>query len=414
MLNETTELLNLVKASLRGDCSTYDAKEGINYHTVYRIAVGNSVANTVADLICSGNGVSDDVKQAFTKQKTVSAVHQVLCDRALTELFKKLDEKHIKAVFLKGSVIKKLYINPVFRSMSDIDVFAESADMDRIYSLMTELQYEAGVLGRGNHYEYSRDRIVKIEFHPELVALDSDYGRTVFSKIHPDAGTIAAKMDLWNHTAPIDGHTYALQLVPEYHYLYVIMHMMAHFLAAGTGIRSVMDVWTMNRHYANSWNRQEIEGLLSEYGLATFEKYALSLADKWFDLSGLDYLPKDIDEKRLSDFEAYILGSGTYGTVEQSINKKMNFKTNAASKWKYLFSRFFLPYKEMKEMYPVLKKVPVLLPFLWIHHAFDCLVHRRKQAIRKMNAVTNADSEKVKRQKELTAFLTERADSCKS
>lgn len=411
MRNETQELLGLIKDSLRGNCGSYDANESIDYNLVYRIAIRNSVANTVADLICRGNGVSTEIKNAFSQQKSIAVAHQVLCDRALNELYDKLDEEHIRGIFLKGSVLKRIYTNPILRSMGDIDVYAEQSDMDKVHILMTKLKYDAGVMGRGNHYEYRRDRHVKIEYHPELVSMDSEYGRTVFQKKYPNASSISSKMDIWSHTAPIDDHEYARQLVPEYHYLYVIMHMFAHFLSAGTGIRSVMDVWIMNNHYSGSWDRRIIENLLSDYGLRTFEKYALALADKWFDLSDLLYRPRDVNQNQLMEFEEYILNSGTYGTVENRINKQLNFEMSAVSKGKYVLSRFFLPYKVMKDRYPCLRKAPVLLPFMWVRHSFDGMVNRRKMILTKMKTVAKANSESAEKQRNMIEFLIENKDS---
>ncbi len=407
MLREMQELLDLIKMALHGNHGSYDADGSIDYDLVFRIAVNNSVANTVADLICKGNGFSDEIKNKFLQQKTIVVAHHVVSDRALKELYDKLDDAHISSIFLKGTILRRIYSNPILRAMSDIDVYAEKEDMDRIYTLMRDLKYETGVIGRGNHYEYLRDRFVKIEFHPEIVSIDSEYGQMVFQKIYPKEVAISSKMDIWNHTAPIDGHTFAKQLIPEYHYLYVIMHMMNHFLTAGTGIRSLMDVWLMNKNYADSWDRKLIENLLSDFGMTTFEQFALALADKWFDLSDLSYCPKDVDQDRLMGFEDFILHSGTYGTIENHINKQMGFRTGTSSKLRYLVSRFFLPYKIMKECYPCLRKVPILLPVLWIHHAFDGIIKRRKTLMKKMKTITSANLEKAEKQKRIIDFITD-------
>ena len=210
-------------------------------------------------------------------------------------------------------------------------------------------------------------------------------------------------MDIWNHTLPIDGHEYARQLTPEYHYLYVIMHMMNHFLIAGTGIRSIMDVWVMNNHYADTWDRQLVEQLLDDFGLRTFEKYALALADKWFDLGNISYLPKtdEIDSETLNQFEDYILGSGTYGNVEQSVSRQMNHQTGTTSKLKYLSSRFFLPYDQMKRIYPALEKYPVALPAMWVRRVVEMFHTRGQYTKHKLKTVTNPDKEKVEKQRKL-------------
>ena len=74
--------------------------------------------------------------------------------------------------------------------------------------------------------------------------------------------TIASYMDIWNHAISIDDHTFARQLTPDYHYVYVIMHMLNHLLGAGTGIRSIMDVWVLNSHYANDGQPDILDEIL--------------------------------------------------------------------------------------------------------------------------------------------------------
>ena len=399
--NETKELLDIVKKVLHKHENPYDYREDIDYVVLYLLANKNSVANTVAGVICSNDKINNSVKKQFEKNRYLIITQQVLCNNALQALFEKLDDHKTPGLFLKGTVLKHLYPNPYLRSMSDVDVFSEERDMEEIHSIMINDGYTTGVIGFGNHYEYLFQNMVKVEYHPELVALDSEYGRKVFTKLHPDAPSIASYMDIWNHSLPIEDHEYARQLTPEYHYLYVIMHMMNHFLTAGTGIRSVMDVWVMNDHYAKMWDRDLIERLLADYGLLTFEHYALALADKWFDLEGLQYLPRNIDSQVLEQYEDYILESGTYGTVKHSITRQMEHRTNSISKVTYLMSRFFLPYKEMKRIYPIVEKYPVILPVMWCYRTYEIFKKRGRSAKHKMNTVLNADEKAALRQKKL-------------
>lgn len=399
--NETKELIDIIKRVLHKNKNPYDYREDIDYGVLFMLANKNGVANTVAGVICSNDRIDDSVKKRFEKSHYLIITQQVLCNNALGVLYEKLDDHKKRGIFLKGTVLKHLYPNPYLRSMGDIDVFSEERDMEEIHSIMIDDGYATGVIGSGNHYEYLRQNMVKVEYHPELVALDSEYGKKVFTKLHPDSLSIASYMDIWNHSLPIDNHEYARQLTPEYHYLYVIMHMMNHFLTAGTGIRSVMDVWIMNNHYAKVWDRSLIERLLSDYGLLTFEKYALALADKWFDLTELHYIPRDIDIKLLEQYEDYILESGMYGTVEHYVTRQMEHRTNNISKVKYLMSRFFLPYKQMKSIYPIVEKCPVILPAMWCYRTYEIFKMRGKSAKYKINTVLNADEKATLRQKKL-------------
>ena len=45
----------------------------------------------------------------------------------------------------------------------------------------------------------------------------------------------------------------------------------------------------------------------------------------------------------------------------------------------YFFYRAFLPYKQMCELFPVLIKVPILLPFCYVARVFGALFNKTKR-----------------------------------
>lgn len=401
------QLLLIIKHILHGSTDQIKDLEKVDYAALLEGALEHGVANTIADFVCAQKKAPDSVKQQFRKQWAMIVKQHTLCDLALRELYGELDKHKIRGLFLKGVLLKAFYPQVYHRSMSDIDVFMEEQNMEAVQAIMGQGGYENGKFGQDNHYEYMRQEMVKVEYHPELVALESDYGRRIFTGIHPEAVSIADHMDIWHHTIPLDGHEYARQLEPEYHYLYVIMHMMNHFLTAGTGIRSLMDVWVMNRHYAGSWDRGRIEALLADFGLLNFEKYALALTHKWFDLEDLPYLPKEIQGAVLTNYEDYILESGTYGNKERSLVKQMKNQASGMSKLKYMAGRFFLPYGQMKEEYPMVEKCPILLPLLWPYRVFDMFRKRGKSTRQILKLVLNADQKRVDRQQALMDAMME-------
>jgi hypothetical protein len=62
----------------------------------------------------------------------------------------------------------------------------------------------------------------------------------------------------------------------------------------------------------------------------------------------------------------YIFSGGVFGSQENNIAVEKT-KVNVVG---YTLKRLFLPYKSMVIAYPILKKVPVLLPFCWIARGF--------------------------------------------
>ncbi len=57
----------------------------------------------------------------------------------------------------------------------------------------------------------------------------------------------------------------------------------------------------------------------------------------------------------------YITQSGAYGTQRIFVNNQIKRRGRLG----YLVSRIFLPYRLMLYQFPVLEKIPVLLPVLW-------------------------------------------------
>lgn len=403
LTKEASLLIQILKSLLQGE--TFFPLEvispEIDFEKLYRTAYRNGVANMAAFLITQCDGIPQEIKTKFEHQRLQIMMQQLKCEKAFSECCDILQEVGIRGIVLKGTILKQLYPNPFMRSMGDIDIFMEEEDIQNVDRMMVEAGFSTGKIGKGNHYEYLKYDVAKIEFHPELVALESSYGKNVFLKRNDSGMSIAQALDLWNHTEPLNGNEFARQLTPEYHYLYIIMHMMNHFLSAGTGIRSVMDVWVMNHHYAETKNRKRIEQLLEDFGLLTFEKYALALADRWFDLTGNSYLPDDVDMAILDSLEEYIVGSGTYGTTEQFTYRLMGYEAGTMSKFRYLAKRFFLPYRSMRLDYPILDKYPILLPIMWMRRGVELFRKRGKLTANKMKIAANADQKTMARQKAL-------------
>ena len=67
---------------------------------------------------------------------------------------------------------------------------------------------------------------------------------------------------------------------------------------------------------------------------------------------------------------SYIFSGGMYGTFQ---NKMTVMKSKDKSTVKYLLQRLFMPYKSMVILYPILNKLPILLPFCWVARFFKML-----------------------------------------
>lgn len=404
---ETAYLIQIIKDILHEEdyACNMDFSEKFDFRKLFQIANQNSIANMAAFSITKNNNVPDEIRVLFEKQRYAIISQQVKCKKVIAELSEILREANVKGIVLKGMILKDCYPNPFMRAMSDIDVYAEQEEIEKLGNLMVQHGFNKGVIGRGNHYEYLKYNVVKIEFHPELVALSSAYGRMVYSKQGYSNVPIARKMDLWSYTESFDGNPFVLKLKPEQHYIYVIMHMMNHFLSAGTGIRSIIDVWIMNKYFGGKWDRKIINDSLEEFGLLKFERYAVALANRWFDFRDVLNIDIHVDEDILTAFEEYILTSGTYGNLNNLSSRQLSFNASGFSKFFLLMRNVFPSYGHMKNAYSIIAKKPVLLPAMWVYRIFDVLVNRKTQTKSRIHAILNVNVDSAKAQHDLFNHL---------
>ena len=96
-----------------------------------------------------------------------------------------------------------------------------------------------------------------------------------------------------------------------------------------------------------------LEEELEKLGLSDFLEKIIEIADKWFGKGDLESLSKE---------ELYILTSGTFGNSKNVIANRKEGK----SKGEYVITRLFPTSAEMKNIYGILRKYPVLLPFFYV------------------------------------------------
>lgn len=100
---------------------------------------------------------------------------------------------------------------------------------------------------------------------------------------------------------------------PEDFYLYILAHEYKHYSKGGTGLRSLLDVYVFLKAEDPDWAYVVAEA--ERLGLVEFEKKNRSLALHLF--AGEELTAQD------QDMLDYILGSGVYGNVSNSVNNSM-------------------------------------------------------------------------------------------
>ena len=290
-------------------------------------------------------------------------------DKERGELFNYLNEKGIDYLPLKGIVIKNYYLDPYSREFADNDILFADEKSDLVKAYFVNHGYEVELYKKSNHDVYMKKPFYNFEMHRALFGETGDNEKNIIY------------FDNYLNKALIKENK-EHYLSNEDFYIYFTAHTYKHYHNSGCGIRTLIDYYLflkkeqLNFDYIN----QELEKL----DLVDFSNLIKSLAIKLFDNEPLD----EKEEETL----LYIASSGTYGTLEHSVEKGVKKK----GKFGYLMSRLFPPYRFYKSIYPWAYKCPILIPIAWLCRLFRILFKNPRRAATEIKAISQSKEKKEK------------------
>lgn len=337
--------------------------ENLNNEKLYQLAQKHDVQSMVS---ISLQNLGYSVNQKFKKSEILSIYRAEQQRFDLNAFSKVLNEHKIPFILLKGSVINKYYPQDYMRTSRDIDVLVYEHDILKIFNLLTEkLSYTSKMDSNDHHRSMETPSGMHIEFHYSL----------------SDDNALPVK-NAFDNAVVVDGN---LVLDDISFFTYHIIHMAGHFKSGGCGIRSIMDLWVMQHKMKLHFDFK----ILKAIHLDKFANSMINLSNVWFgDENGI---VKEHDEltKCLQEF---IISGGSFGNVENAVA----ISRGRNSSIKHILNRFFLPYNVMNKKYPILKKVPVLLPVFWFVRLFTSLFKgRSKKIINEINMNKNISNSMI-------------------
>lgn len=302
-------------------------------------------------------------------------------------ILQKFEENGISYLPLKGILISSYYPKPGLRSMADNDILygilEKSPDggyrvkgttekeqikttteaMDIVGRLMKESGYTVKTLAINNvHDVFYKDPFFNFELHKQL-----------FSKLTP---FYSYYENSWKRAIRDSENSYAFHYSDEDEYIYFIAHGSKHLENSGCGIRFLLDEYYFLEKKAKVMDWDYINTELGKLGLSEFESKIKTMTQAV--LSADNKIPEEF-----YDDVMYMLGSGTYGNLENRVQNELNKLSNKKpAKLRYWLSRIFMPYESVKLYFPVFAKYKILLPFLPIYRVSKALIRDGGKRIR--------------------------------
>ena len=358
------DLIYFVSCALNGVPADRQRAENADLTALYKAAERHMLTALTAQALESA-GIRDE---AFTQAKSKAVRKAVVFDADQKDVQECLNAAGIWHMPLKGAVIKGLYPFLGARQMSDIDILFDPSRAQDVRDIMLKLGFVSEGFGAGAHDVYKKPPVSNFEMHRKLFAETvvekiADYYENVKSRLIPDGGS-----------------SFGYHFSSDDLYVYLTCHEYKHFSNSGTGLRSLADTYVFMQKRGNSLNREYIQKELEKLGVSEFEQSTRELALRLF--GGEELAEKD---REILD---YIMSSGTYGTVKNSVDHKVRaLGGGTVGRIRYFLRRAFLPMDTVRSSFPLFAKVPILLPFLPLYRLSYGLTSRRKKMKAELKAL---------------------------
>ncbi len=279
---------------------------------------------------------NEELLTKFSKKEVTAVYRSERLKYAYDEVCGILEQQAITYIPLKGLVLRQYYPTEGMRTCCDMDILIQEKDLDRAVRALTRKGY---VYREKAYHDVTliAPNGVRLELHFNICENQKELD--------------AVLQNVWSYVIPEQGSR--CRFTDEFFLFHIFAHISFHFLHGGCGVRSLTDIWVMGHKMGLTC--EYAKDLLKQAGIYQFADEITSLAEACF--SGK---PKNSFTDTML---LYILNGGAYGSLQNSVamGKK---KTNSALG--YALKRLFLPYRSMTLQFPVLKKLPVLLPACWL------------------------------------------------
>lgn len=335
--------MQIIKAEVTGESLREDVIADMTpemMERLYRISNKHDMAHIIAAFLQKQNMLGEDaISKKYSQALYMAVLRYENIRYELERISELFNSEQIAFMPLKGSVIRRFYVEPWLRTSCDIDILIRFEDLDRACELLS------------TRFDYRKDHCSAKDvslFSPSGVHLELHFK---MQKKMDTLGDLLSKV--WTYAHPIEEESCQYEMTAEFFLFYIFAHMYRHFSTGGCGMRTFVDIWLLTTHL--KYDEVVLQKLCEDGEIWQFVQVARRLIEVWFEGKPYDELSRRM--------ESYVVVGGTYGTSETSMTVK---KTETPGRVKYLLKRIFMGYKSLCTLYPRLEQMPILYPYYTI------------------------------------------------
>ena len=385
MTREFQAMLKLLKCNLRKEKA--DIIEGVDYKKIGTLAMQQQIMPLVFPFIedAYNSGalkMEDEVLKNMSNRILASVAQGIRREEFLIPILDEIEKTGVKCILLKGVLLADLYPSPELRVSGDVDLYVDEKDEKTAITILKNYGFHVAKRMEGEYHSECQHNIVKsLELH---VSLYEDYCTDLWFD------NITFDTDKVERYTTQNGYTYN-SLEKNEQLIFIILHLIKHFLSSGIGIRQIADIILYMEKYSDVLDFKKYSEIMKGLKFDYFMDCCMKI--------GVDYLGADQEklfwinryEIRDEDCERILTDIENSGLFGHNDFKRRTFGvayTNALKQEKGyagkktnsgLLSKIFLDYNHIKNDYQYVNGKKWLLPVAWVHRVFRIAFCKKKE-----------------------------------
>ena len=307
--------------------------------------------------------------------------------KAQDELVSLLDKNGFKYAIIKGTSASSYYSAPFDRKLGDVDFLIDPNDQSKIEKVLIENGYQKDPMAHISHVVFKKPD-AHLEMHFEVAGLpENEHKDRVRKFVFPTVFTAVDKA-IENSTfkSPTD----------LYHGVIILLHTQHHLLGEGLGLRHLCDLATFvqKTHDEPFWT-EELLPLAKEIGLYKFLCVMVKTCVKHLKIENPSWL-EDFESPTPDEVISDIITSGNLGQKDDVRAKSGALLAKKGEKKRGAILTLAISLnKAVLLKYPIVKKVWILYPFVYIFKAIQNVL---RMIFKKRTSISQMIPEAKKRQ----------------
>ncbi|MBQ3285201.1 MAG: nucleotidyltransferase family protein [Ruminococcus sp.] len=352
-------IIEILKAFLN-DQKDLAVPVNVDWDNFNRLVEINSISGIVGYVFQQSDTghIPSEIKEEYESDFLSTITIATMRDEDMKLLIDLLNNDGIDHLLFKGFIVKDLYTVPELRTYGDIDFAIRKESRGKSNSLMCRNGYQ--LLDDWEPvYSYEKNT-EHYEIHTEL--LDSNLNNKCDYQSY--------FRGFWKHAICIGQHSFTLD--PEFHLLYLLIHIAKHVYGSGAGIRMYLDIAFYLRAYRDQIDWEHFLQEVHTLGIDRFVNTVFTAVEKWFETRSPIPL-KTLDDAFIDEFLTFTLNGGVFGyngKAAKLSQVRKNSQGKSVKRVDTLRKRAFPSVDTIKSRYTYLDGKPWLLPIAWVHRFF--------------------------------------------